>query len=100
MYTHVPAHEDNVEDFSYLSCSSQLNYLMDQNAKQCIWDWEALSNHCSNKKLPLEAIMIYVGNNEVPSNSSVPVRFWVNKAMAPSFLQDRLSWLGICQWRT
>ena len=88
-YTHVPAHQDDHEDFDNLSRPSQLNCIMDQRAKACITERDVLARPHFQQPLPLEAVTVHVGKNKVTSNSGARVRFWAHKDLARAFFSER-----------
>lgn len=88
-YEHVVAHQDDEEEFEYLSRPSQLNCMMDLKAKQAILDWEAAGRPSIQRKLPREALVIRVGKEKVTSNSGDLVRFWAHRSIARSLFLKR-----------
>lgn len=85
---HVPAHQDDDEDFDLLSRSSQLNCIMDHRAKQIL-----LANQYNSLgkayTLPLEAITVTVGKDKVTSASGPLVRYWCHRRQAKDFYTEK-----------
>jgi hypothetical protein len=60
IYSHVCAHQDNREDYGELSQPSQLNLIMDYNAKQAILGLGPSDTPCQ-QAFPLEPVCVYAG---------------------------------------
>ena len=60
-YSHVKANQDDDMSYTYLSHTYQLNYIMDDQAKNIIWCLEGL-NLPAQEIFLLEPVAIFVGN--------------------------------------
>lgn len=85
---HVPAHQDDEEDFDQLTRPSQLNCIMDQRAKHILLEhqWD---NRGKPVTLPLEPITVVVGNDKVTSASGPLVRYWCHRRVAKAFYSEK-----------
>ena len=84
-YSHVKAHQDDDMAYQYLSRPSQLNCIMDDHAKKVILGIEGL--HLPAQEIfPLELVAIFVGNENMTSNTGDSLRFWVHQNLAKELL--------------
>ena len=80
-YSHVKAHQDHDMAYQYLSHPSQLNFIMDDHAKKVIWVIEGL-HFLAQEIFPLGPVAIFVGNENIISNTGDSLRFWVHQQLA------------------
>jgi len=80
-YSHVKAHQDDSVNFAELSRPSQLNCMMDYQAKKALWDLQPteLPRH---RPLPCEAVSAFIGGNKITIDGMSELRFQVHKRLA------------------
>jgi hypothetical protein len=81
LFSHVPAHQDDREDFENLSREAQLNCACDFGAKR------VLLNHNPDdlprqQQFPLEPISVWAGREKMTSDTGSSVRFHAHKNLA------------------
>jgi hypothetical protein len=81
LFSHVPAHQDDIEDFESLSQEAQLNCACDFGAKR------VLLNHNPDdlpwqQQFPLEPISVWAGREKMTSDTGSSVRFHTHKNLA------------------
>ena len=88
-YIHVPAHQDDTEEFETLTRQSQLNCIMDHWAKECILNRRSNGLRTTQLPLPLEVITVYAGKDKVTSQAGAVLGFWAHKANARALFSAR-----------
>jgi hypothetical protein len=80
-YLHVIAHQDDGMSYHKLQRPSQLNCLMDTNAKNVIWGLEG-EELPPQDVFPLEPVAVFVGSEKLTSGSEDYIRFWCQRIIA------------------
>ena len=80
-YAHVPAHQDDYDEYSKLLRPAQLNCFCDGMAKEVVWGW-AGEDLPPQRVFPLEPMAVYVGADKMTTYSGGDLRFWVHKQLA------------------
>ena len=75
-YSHVKAHQEDYMAYQYLSRPSELKCIMDDHANNVIWGSEGLHLPAQEIFL-LEPAVIFVGNENMTSNTGNSLIFWV-----------------------
>ena len=78
IYEHIEAHQDDYAVYGQLPREAQLNCCMDGEAKRELW---ALVGQFipAQQALPLESVVIMIGNHKMTSGSEESLVFWCNK---------------------
>jgi len=81
LFSHVPAHQDDREDFDNLSRQSQLNCAADFGAKRVLLSQNPgdLPKH---QAFPLEAISVWAGKEKMTSDTGSGIRYHAHKHLA------------------
>ena len=80
-YSHVRAHQDGSTGYALLSRPAQLNCNMDISAKRVIWELES-DKLPPQEVFPLEAVLVFVGQEKMTSDTSDSLRFWAHRQLA------------------
>jgi hypothetical protein len=80
-YSHVRAHQDNREDYQGLSRQSQLNKIMDYNAKRALLDLPSSDPPCQ-QAFPLEPVCVYAGGWKITADMAPQVRYLAHLHLA------------------
>ncbi len=79
-YSHVSAHQDDQQDYRFLSRPSQLNCSVDYLAKKALWDLQA-TQPPPQQAFPLKPICIFAGNTKITADMGNYVRFWTQRQL-------------------
>ena len=74
LFSHVPAHQDDREDFENLSRQSQLNSAADFGTKRVILS-QNLFDLPKQQAFPLEAISMWAGKEKMTSDLGISIRY-------------------------
>ena len=77
----MKAYQDVDMAYQYLSRPSQINCIMDDQAKNVIWVLEGLHLPIQDN-FPLEPVLIFVGNEKMTFNTGDSLLFWVHQQLA------------------
>jgi hypothetical protein len=82
LYSHVLAHQDDKVDYSNLSRPSQLNVIIDYNAKQGLWN---LQPTCppSKQAFPLEPVCIFAESSKITADMGHYVQYLAHCCLGP-----------------
>ena len=79
-YSYVKLYQYDDMAYQYLSRPSQLNFIMDDHAKNVLWGIEGL--HLPAQEIfPLEPVAIFVGNEKMTSNTGDSLQLWFHKQL-------------------
>jgi hypothetical protein len=93
-YEHIEAHQDDSTAYGQLSRAAQLNCCMDGEAKNELWDLLGQILPAQHA-LPLESVVVMVGNQKMTSGAEESLVFWCNKLLARRTLSDsKVHWLN------
>ena len=81
LFSHVPAHQDDREDFENLSRQSQLNCTADFGAKRVLLSQNPY-NLPKQQAFPLEAISVWAGKEKMTSDTGSSIRYHMHKHLA------------------
>ena len=77
----MKAHQDDDMAYQYLSRPPQIKCIMDDHAKKLILGLEGM--HLPAQEIfPLEPVAIFVGNENMTSNTGDSLRFWAHQQLA------------------
>jgi hypothetical protein len=75
IYSHVKAHQDDMEEYKNLSIPSQLNCTIDYHAKAVLWNINP-TELLKQKSFPLEPVCVFIGDSKVTKDNVDSLRFW------------------------
>ena len=81
LFSHVPAHQDDREDFENLTRQSQLNCAVDFGAKRVLLSQDP-DNLPKQQAFPLEAISVWAGKEKMTSDTGSSIRYHAHKHLA------------------
>jgi hypothetical protein len=81
LYSHVRAHQDDKTVYQDLSPPSQLNCLMDFNAKRVLLDIQPM-NKPHQHTFPLEPVCAFAGPTKLTANTGKHPWYWAHRSLA------------------
>jgi hypothetical protein len=81
LFSHVPAHQDDREDFENLSRQSQLNFTADFGAKRVLLS-QNLDDLLKQQAFPPKAISVWAGKEKMTSDMGSSIRYHAHKHLA------------------
>jgi len=80
-YSHVRAHQDDLESYHELSHPSQLNCLVDLRAKRAIWGLDG-NKLPPQEVFPLEPVAVFAGLEKMTLDTPKCLQFWAHHKLA------------------
>ena len=80
-YSHVKANQYDDMAYQHLSLPSKINCIIDDHEKKVIWGLEGLQLTIQEIFL-IEPVAIFVGNENMTSNTGDCLRFWFHQQLA------------------
>ena len=98
VYEHVEAHQNDHESYNDLPRPAQLNCCMDWDAKQELWVLVGQPTP-QQQPLPLESVVVMIGQDKMTSGSEDSINFWCNRILARKTLSDsKVHWINVEQF--
>jgi hypothetical protein len=94
LFSHVSAHQDDIEEFENLLHEAQLNCVCDFDAKQVLLSQNP-DDLPRQQQFPLKPISVWAGKEKMTSDTGSSVRFHAHKTLA----QEEFNAAGILSFQ-